>query len=137
MADSIRLEVVTPSRQVLSVTAAEVSRLPGRDGLIGVLVDHSPLMTTLGPGILGYLESEGGTEHGIVVDGGFAIIKDNVVTVLAEDARTGDQINVDDCRKALTEAEAALTEGQGSDDEDALRDRIALHESCLELAAHA
>ena len=53
MQDSISLEVVTPEREVVREKVAEV-QLPGRNGYLGILPEHTPLLTQLGIGTLSY-----------------------------------------------------------------------------------
>ena len=105
MAESLRLEVVTPSRRVLEGRASEV-RIPGVLGELGVLPGHTPLLTSLGTGELKW--SDGGAESRLVVQGGFAEVQPDAVTVLATIAETVDQIDVEAARNALNDAEAAL-----------------------------
>lgn len=131
MADQVRLEVVTPDREVATVTTDEVVQLPGGDGLFGVLPGHSSLMTTLTPGVVSWMVDPD-NDAGVVVGGGFAVVQDNVVTVLAESAQLPSEIDLDAARKALAEAEAELPAAQ---DEDAVRDRIALCNSQIDARA--
>ncbi|HYR96211.1 MAG TPA: ATP synthase F1 subunit epsilon [Candidatus Binatus sp.] len=81
MADRIRLHVYTPERELVDADVREVTA-PGVWGEIGVLPDHAALVTALEPGILSY-EVDGRTER-VAIGGGFAEIRDNVMTVLAE-----------------------------------------------------
>ena len=105
MADTLRLEVVTPSHRVLEARAAEV-RIPGALGELGILPGHTPLLTSLGTGELQWTE---GSEHGrLVVQGGFAEVQPDAVTVLATVADTVDEIDLEAARTALAEAETAL-----------------------------
>ena len=89
MSDSLRLEVVTPSRRVLQSQASEI-RIPGALGELGVLPGHTPLLTSLGTGEVKF--TEGGTTGRLVVQGGFAEVQPDAVTVLATIAETVDEI---------------------------------------------
>ena len=51
MADTFQLEVATPEREVVHEEANE-AQLPGKDGYIGVLPGHAPLLGALGAGVL-------------------------------------------------------------------------------------
>ena len=84
MAGNIRLEVVTPERQVVN-DEAQIVMAPGSEGEFGVLIGHTPFMTSLKTGILRYRDSSG-TERFVFVSGGFAEALPNKVTVLAESA---------------------------------------------------
>jgi len=105
MADpkTFRCSVVTPERVVLECDARFVA-LPAHDGEIGLLRSRAPLVCRLA---IGKLRVE--TEAGMAVyyiDGGFAEMADNELTVLTEDARRADEIDGDEARKLLVEARA-------------------------------
>lgn len=80
MADRLRLVLLTPERQVVDEEVLEVVA-PGAYGQIGVLPDHAALVTTLEPGTVAYKTAAGTSSFEI--DGGFAEVRDNVMTVLA------------------------------------------------------
>lgn len=105
MADRLRLEVVTPSRRVLEGSASEV-RIPGALGELGILPGHTPLLTSLGTGLVQWTDGE--SSGRLVVQGGFAEVQPDAVTVLATVAETVDQIDVEAARGALSEAQETL-----------------------------
>jgi len=78
----MRLRVYTRERQLVDEEVREVTA-PGAYGEIGVLPDHAALVTTLEPGELSYVET-GGAVARIRITGGFAEVRDNVMTVLAD-----------------------------------------------------
>jgi F-type H+-transporting ATPase subunit epsilon len=82
--------VVTPEKTLLDQTVDFVS-LPLYDGELGVLPGRSPLIGRLGYGELRTKQDE--TVHRYYVDGGFAQIRDDVVTVLTNRALTADAID--------------------------------------------
>ncbi|MBI5137765.1 MAG: ATP synthase F1 subunit epsilon [Nitrospirae bacterium] len=138
MAETVKLEVVTPARAVLDVATAEVVQLPGRDGMFGVLPAHAPLMATLGPGIVEYMIDPDKDVRGrMVVAGGFAIVRDDVVTVLAETAELPEEIDAHAAQAQLADAKAALGTAVSPDEEQALHDRVALAEARIEAVARA
>ncbi|MCZ7391635.1 ATP synthase F1 subunit epsilon, partial [Klebsiella pneumoniae] len=79
---------------------AQIVMAPGSEGEFGVLIGHTPFMTSLKTGILRYRDS-GGTERFIFVSGGFAEALPNKVTVLAESAERRRDIDVERARSAL------------------------------------
>lgn len=83
MAGTLQFDLVSPERLVASVEATEV-QIPGTEGDLTAMADHSPLITTLRPGIVRVSGSGGTTEY--VVTGGFAEINATGVSVLAERA---------------------------------------------------
>ena len=100
---ALTLEIVTPERRVLSVTAEEV-RAPGVLGGFGIRQDHEPFMTALEAGRLTYVE--GGREHHFAVGGGFLQVSDNRVIVLADTAEAAGDIDVSRARAAFQQAQA-------------------------------
>ncbi|MCW5889395.1 MAG: ATP synthase F1 subunit epsilon [bacterium] len=83
MADRLRLRVFTPERELVDEEVREVT-LPGWWGQLGILPDHAALVTTLEQGQLSY-KKDGG-EARFQIGGGFAEVRDDVVTVLADSA---------------------------------------------------
>ena len=80
MADRLRLVVLTPERQLVDEMVLEVTA-PGAYGQIGVLPNHAALVTSLERGTLSYKTAAG--EKRFNIDGGFAEVRDDVMTVLA------------------------------------------------------
>jgi F-type H+-transporting ATPase subunit epsilon len=105
VAESLKLEVVTPSRRVLEGRAREV-RIPGALGELGVLPGHTPLLTSLGTGKVTWFD--GNSTGCLVVQGGFAEVKPDAVTVLASVAETVDEIDVEAARTTLSDAQEKL-----------------------------
>lgn len=107
----IRLAVVTPERQVLS-EAVDSCVIPAHDGEVGILNQRAPLMCELGIGKLSYRQS--GKSHSVYIDGGFAQVHHNQVTVLTSQAYTADEITdsvVSDVQKAAAAATGATLSG--------------------------
>ncbi|MBU4529892.1 MAG: F0F1 ATP synthase subunit epsilon [Hoeflea sp.] len=84
MADSFNFELVSPERLLLSATVNEVV-IPGMDGEMTVMAHHAPTMTTIKPGVVTVVTTDGRTER-FVVFGGFADIVPDGCTLLAESA---------------------------------------------------
>lgn len=84
MAGNIFLEVVTPDSAVVSEDA-QIVVAPGSEGEFGVLTGHTTFLTSLKTGNLRYKDASG-KEKIIFVEGGFAEVLPNKVTVLAEAA---------------------------------------------------
>jgi F-type H+-transporting ATPase subunit epsilon len=80
MADRLRLIVLTPERQLVDELVREVTA-PGAYGQIGVLPNHAALVTVLEAGPLSYKTDRG--ESRLTIEGGFAEVRDDVMTVLA------------------------------------------------------
>src|SRR5579863_2254035 len=132
MADTFQLEIVTPEKKVVDTAAAEV-QIPGKNGYLGVLPGHAPLITELAVGEITY--RDGGEEQKLAVAWGFAEVLPNKVTVLAETAERPSEIDVERSRKAKERAEQLLTSGDASVDVERALDALARAEARLQVAA--
>ena len=108
MADTFQLEIVTPEKKVVETTAEEV-QIPGKNGYLGILPGHAPLITELAVGEITFRENS--TEQQLAVAWGFAEVLPDKVTILAETAERPSEIDVDRARKAKERAEQRLTSG--------------------------
>ena len=124
MADNIILEVVTPENVVVS-EEAQIVASPGSLGEFGVLIGHTPFLTTLKTGIIRYTAVDG-TEQYVFVSGGFAEALPDKVTVLAESAEKQQDIDVDRAKAAMDRAEKRLSEDRSKEDIDFTRAKLAL-----------
>lgn len=104
---TIRLLVITPERQLLDEAVDEVV-LPAHDGELGVLRDRAPLMCELGIGQLRYARG-GQPPQRVFIDGGFAQVLNNRVTVLTRRALPAELVTAE----VLAAAEQSLTHTQG------------------------
>jgi len=131
MGETLRLEVVTPSRRVLESRASEV-RIPGALGELGVLPGHTPLLTSLGTGEVTWFDGE--TTGCLVVQGGFAEVQPDAVTVLASVAEAVDEIDLEAARATLAEAQEKL-KTVDADDFDEVDSQLRLAEARISAAA--
>jgi F-type H+-transporting ATPase subunit epsilon len=106
MADTFDIEIATPER-LLSREKAIRAQIPAKDGYIGVLPDHAPLLSELGIGALTYA-TPGNQLFSLAIAGGFLEIKDNVVRVLSDTAEKAQEIDVSKAEQALKEALDAM-----------------------------
>jgi F-type H+-transporting ATPase subunit epsilon len=113
--DTFQLEIVTPEKKVVD-TAATEAQIPGKNGYLGVLPGHAPLITELAIGEVTY--RAGGEEQRLAVAWGFAEVLPDKVTILAETAERPNEINVERARKAKELAEQRLTSGDTNVDVD-------------------
>jgi F-type H+-transporting ATPase subunit epsilon len=109
MADTVQFDLVSPERLLASVAAKEV-RIPGAEGEMTAMPDHSPLITTLRPGILKVVSAEGEADY--VVTGGFAEINADGISVLAEKAIAREDVTQDNFKALVSEAEDRLAKAQ-------------------------
>lgn len=109
MADTVQFDLVSPERQVASVQAREVM-IPGAEGDMTVMPEHTPIITTLRPGILKVTGADGESEY--AVTGGFAEINAESISVLAERAIPREDITQEDFQEMVDEANAKLAKAK-------------------------
>jgi F-type H+-transporting ATPase subunit epsilon len=121
MADTFKLEIVTPEKKVVDTTAEEV-QIPGKNGYLGVLPGHAPLITELSVGEISFHSQ--GKEERLAVAWGFAEVLPDKVTILAESAERPAEIDVARARQAKERAEQQLTSGDIHVDVDRALDSL-------------
>ena len=129
MAEKIQLRLVTPSRLLLDEVVDEVTA-PGVLGEFGVLPNHIAFLATLEIGEMSY--KQGVQRVYLALSGGYAEVLDNVMTVLANAAEFGGEIDVERARKARERTEKKLEELNREDKEFAVTE-AALHRALLRL----
>jgi F-type H+-transporting ATPase subunit epsilon len=136
MSDTFQLEIVTPEKKVVETTAEQV-QIPGRNGYLGILPGHAPLITELAVGEISYREnsSSGSNEQRLAVAWGFAEVLPGKVTILAETAERPSEIDAERARKAKERAEQRLTSGDPSVDVERALDALHRAQSRLDVAA--
>ncbi|MFY9820461.1 MAG: ATP synthase F1 subunit epsilon [Thermoanaerobaculia bacterium] len=99
--ETFHCSVITPERAVLETEATFVA-FPAWDGEVGILHDRAPLLFKMGTGEL-RVESPEGNQR-LFVDGGFAQMVDNKLTLLTEQAKRIDELDAAAAERALAEA---------------------------------
>lgn len=132
MAEVFKLEIVTPEKRVVD-TAAEEVQIPGKNGYLGVLPGHAPLITELSVGEIIYRENS--TDQRLAVAWGFAEVLPDKVTILAETAERPSEIDVERARKSKERAEQRLTSGDTSVDVERALDALHRAETRLDVAS--
>lgn len=113
----MQLDVVTPEKAVLSRKALEVVA-PGSQGEFGVLIGHTPFLTTLRPGQI-IVKTEDRDIY-LAIGGGFAEVISNRVIILAETADMAEDIVAEDAKAEIEQAHEKLRE-YGRDDPEYTR----------------
>ncbi len=130
MEKSLKLEIVTPDKLVLSETVDYIGA-PGYEGEFGVLPNHIPFLSALQIGNLYY--KKGGNVSYVFVSGGFADVSDNKITILAESAEKAEEIDIERARKAKQRAEERLQ--QQKEKVDFARAQAAMQRAIMRLKA--
>ena len=135
MAETFQLEIVTPEKRVVD-TAAEEVQIPGKNGYLGIMPGHAPLITELAVGEIVYRERSGSSEQRLAVAWGFAEVLSNKVTILAETAERPSEIDLDRARKAKERAEQLLTSGDTHVDVERALGALHRAENRIDVAGH-
>ncbi len=134
MADTLHLQIVTPDRLLVSEDAEQV-QIPGKNGELGILPGHAPLITELQIGEISY--RVGTTTQYLAVAWGFAEVLPDKVTILADAAERAEDIDVKRAQEAKARAEEALREDHADLDYDAVLYALRRAEVRLAVAARA
>ena len=122
---SLQVDIVSAEAEIFS-GLAEMVFAPAVMGEVGVMPGHAPLVTTLKPGEVRVETPEGG-EEAFYITGGMLEVQPHLVTVLADTALRGDQLDEAAALAAQQEAEKAL-EGV-SEETDIARAQAELEEA--------
>lgn len=126
--DTFEIEIVTPERVVERDVVSEL-QLPTKNGYIGVLAGHAPLITELGIGEISYKADN--RSYKIAVAWGFAEVLPHKTTILAEVAERPEDIDVGRAQQAKQRAEERLRSGDPDTDFD--RAQVALERAVARL----
>jgi len=128
----IRCEIVSQDRIVYQGDV-DIVVLPGQDGVMGILPNHSPVLTTLQYGLI-TVRVKGNEQH-FTVAGGIAEVQPDQVTVLADAAENVEEIDVSRAEDARRRAEELLAQGVPPDTDRYLALQASLRRSNLRLRA--
>ncbi len=104
MAKTFQCTLLTPEDQLFD-EQVEYASIPAWDGLLGLEPQRAPLVAKLGIGPL-RLDVAEGDSRWFLISSGFAQMKDNKLTLLADEAIPASELDVEKAREALKEAEA-------------------------------
>jgi F-type H+-transporting ATPase subunit epsilon len=131
MAMTIHVDVVSAEESIFS-GLAEFVALPGESGELGILPGHMPLMTRIKPGAV-RIKLPNDKEEMIFVAGGLLEVQPNLVTVLADTAIRGADLDHAKASEAKKRAEEAI--GSRAAELDYARAQAELSEAVAQLAA--
>ena len=111
MANTIHVDVVSNEENIYS-GEAEFVVLPGEAGELGIYPRHVPLITRIKPGAVRIKPAGGGEEELIFVQGGILEVQPKVITVLADTAIRGHDLDEAKASEALRQTQEAMTKAQ-------------------------
>ncbi|MBV8604946.1 MAG: F0F1 ATP synthase subunit epsilon [Pelomonas sp.] len=128
---TIQVDVVSAEEQIFSGQAKFVA-LPGEGGELGILPKHTPLITRIKPGAVRIETADGGEEF-IFVAGGILEVQPDSVTVLADTAVRGRDLDEAKAQAAKQAAEEALKNAKSELDIAKIQSELAV--AAAQLAA--
>ena len=130
---TLQFEIYTPNTAPITIEAIEVV-LPGEEGVLTVLPQHTPLLTALRPGVMILIDLEGREQH-YAIHGGFAEVSRDRILVLTESYEIGNDIDTERANASQKRAEERLTAISG--DHDLARAETSLQRAQARLYAHS
>jgi F-type H+-transporting ATPase subunit epsilon len=112
---TIHVDVVSAEEQIFSGEAKFVA-LPGESGELGIMPRHTPLITRIKPGAVRIQRADNDEEEFVFVAGGILEVQPNRVTVLADTAIRGHDLDEAKATEAKKAAEAALSNAKNDFD---------------------
>ena len=132
MANTIHVDVVSAETSIFE-GEAEFVALPGESGELGIYPQHTPLITRIRPGAVRIKQAGSGTEEFVFVAGGILEVQPNRVTVLADTAIRGSDLDEAKAEEAKRAAEEALANRTA--DIDYAKAQAELAEAIAQIAA--
>jgi len=133
MADTLKLELVSPERLLLS-EQVEMVIVPGAEGVFGVLPLHAPTLSTLRPGFVEVYEG-GQVKERFFVTGGFAEVTPSTCTVLVDEAIPQSSLTATFAAERLARAKAMVDQAASDEDRKKAQAALAAAEALTQLAA--
>lgn len=103
---SYQLEVVSAESHLFSGDVQRI-RVTGSEGELGIYPGHTPLLTTIKPGMVGIVKSNGDEEF-IYLSGGILEVQPHTVTILADTAIRGEDLDEAKAQEAVRQAEERI-----------------------------
>ena len=113
MANTVRIDVVSAEAEIFS-GVAEFVVAPASAGEVGIYPNHAPMITTIKPGALRIKEADKAEETLIFISGGMLEVQPGLITVLADTAIRGHDLDEAKALAAKAAAEEAI-KNRGSD----------------------
>ena len=130
--DKVEFELVSPEKLLLS-RKVDMVVVPGAEGDMGVLPQHSPAITTVRPGTIVVYEGGAVTDR-IFIAGGFAEVSDNRCTVLAEEAMPVEDIDKNAVEQALSTALDGVSSASSAADRNTAEIAVAVAKAKIQAA---
>ncbi|NCF66087.1 MAG: F0F1 ATP synthase subunit epsilon [Anaerolineaceae bacterium] len=126
----LQCDIVTQEKTVFSGQVDAVN-LPGSEGRMGILPNHTALLTTLGYGEV--IVRTAGQEEYFAIGGGFAEVQPDKVVILADSAEHAEVIDIERAERARESAEKYMAEGVPEDPERYAQIRASLQRAQIRI----
>lgn len=133
--ETFRFELVSPESLLKDTTAGMVI-VPGMDGDFGVLPGHSPMMSTIRPGIVEIHENESSDAERLFVKGGLAQVTPTGLTILAEEIIHLGDVDIADLESNITNARQNLDAAVDDIDKAHAERELAWMEALSQVMSH-
>ena len=137
---TIRCEIVSQDRTVFE-NDVDIVVIPGTDGEMGILPNHSPVLSTIRLGVIKVRYA--GQEENFTITGGLVEVQPEIVTILADAAENVEEIDISRAEEARERAKARIEEGPPPGTDAYLAAEAALRRSsfapgcCSSIGAHS
>jgi F-type H+-transporting ATPase subunit epsilon len=132
MADVLQLEVATPERLTIREEVSE-AQIPAKNGYLGILPGHAPLLAELGTGILTYVVA--GRKRYASINGGFVEVLNDHIRILSDTAERAEEIDIARAQASLERAQKRIAAAEPGIDVG--RALAAFHRATARLSATA
>jgi F-type H+-transporting ATPase subunit epsilon len=129
--EKVEFELVTPEHLVVS-RSVDMVVVPGTEGDFGVLPGHTPMVSTVRPGVVSIFQ-DGQVVESMFVAGGFAEVTFARCTVLADQAMAADKLNRAAAEQTLKDAREDLADATSDDERASAEKQIAVCEEILRI----
>lgn len=113
--NTFQFELVSPERLLMDIEVSKV-KVPGSEGDFQVLANHSPVMSTLRPGVIRVEETDGKDPKRIFVRGGFAEVTQGSLVILAEEAVHVEELSKSDLEQRIQNAREDLEDATNDEE---------------------
>ncbi len=136
MVEKLAFELLVPERSLASLEADMVVA-PGVEGEFGVLPMHAPLVALLRPGVIRVYEGDTVTRR-VFVASGFAEVSERGFSILAEEAEPVEEIDLEEARQRLRDAEEDLADAKEASEAERqrLEQAVAVARARIEAVEH-
>jgi F-type H+-transporting ATPase subunit epsilon len=130
MADKVEFELVSPEK-LLTSQPVDMVVVPGSEGDFGVLAGHSPMISTVRPGVIDVYEGDRIVDR-VFVAGGFAEVTETRCTVLAEEAVPVAEIDRAKVEQAIRDLGEDLEDAKADDERARVEAKLAIARAKLD-----